>query len=108
VKPRTIERIEVFPTRLPVVKTFQFACGSAGTAGGTAPHVFVRVTDSQGEIGWCKGRSPAAWSYETLETASRSRRPPWIWPDTTCVRDDAGSMDLTGWKPALDRAAQGA
>jgi hypothetical protein len=47
VKPRTIERIAVFPTRLPVIKTFQLASGSAGTAGGTAPHVFVRVTDSQ-------------------------------------------------------------
>jgi hypothetical protein len=48
VNTRTIERVDVFPTRLPVVKTFEFASGSAGTAGGTAPHVFARVTDSQG------------------------------------------------------------
>jgi muconate cycloisomerase len=74
VKPRTIERIEVFPTRLPVVKTFQFASGSAGTAGGTAPHVFVRVTDSQGEIGWGEGRPHAAWSYETLESVTTTIR----------------------------------
>jgi hypothetical protein len=32
-KPRSIERVEVFPVRLPVVKTFQFASGSAGSAG---------------------------------------------------------------------------
>jgi hypothetical protein len=35
-KPRTIEHVDVLPTRLPVVKTFEFAAGSAGTAGGTA------------------------------------------------------------------------
>jgi L-alanine-DL-glutamate epimerase-like enolase superfamily enzyme len=74
VKPRTIERIEVFPVRLPVVKTFQFASGSAGTAGGTAPHVFVRVTDSQGETGWGEGRPHAAWSYETLESVTSTIR----------------------------------
>ena len=73
-KPRTIERIDVFPTRLPVVKTFQFASGSAGTAGGTAPHVFVRVTDSQGECGWGEGRPHAAWSYETLESVTSTIR----------------------------------
>ena len=73
-KPRTIESIDVFPTRLPVVKTFQFASGSAGTAGGTAPHVFVRVTDSQGECGWGEGRPHAAWAYETLESVTSTIR----------------------------------
>src|SRR2546423_15421289 len=73
-KPRAIARIDVYPTRLPVVKTFQFASGSAGTAGGTAPHVFVRVTDSQGGCGWGEGRPPAAWSYETLEAGGATLR----------------------------------
>ena len=71
---RTIERVDVFPTRLPVVKTFEFASGSAGTAGGTAPHVFVRVTDSEGEIGWGEGRPHPAWSYETLESVTTTIR----------------------------------
>jgi L-alanine-DL-glutamate epimerase-like enolase superfamily enzyme len=73
-KPRTIERIEAFPVRLPVLKTFQFASGSAGTAGGTAPHVFVKMTDSQGETGWGEGRPHAAWSYETLESVTTTIR----------------------------------
>src|SRR5689334_7178189 len=73
-KPRTIERVEVFPVRLPVVKTFQFASGSAGTAGGTAPHVFVKLTDSQGEIGWGEGRPHAAWAYETVESVTTTIR----------------------------------
>jgi muconate cycloisomerase len=71
---RSIERIEVFPVQLPVVKTFQFASGSAGTAGGTAPHVFVKVTDSQGETGWGEGRPHAAWAYETLESVTTTIR----------------------------------
>ena len=73
-KPRSIERIDVFPARLPVVKTFQYASGSAGAAGGTAPHVFVRVTDSQGECGWGEGRPHAAWAYETLESVTSTIR----------------------------------
>ena len=44
---RRIENIEVFPVLLPVIETFQFASGSAGAAGGKAPHVFVRITDSE-------------------------------------------------------------
>ncbi|HLZ25360.1 MAG TPA: enolase C-terminal domain-like protein [Ktedonobacterales bacterium] len=73
-KPRTIERVDVFPTRLPVVKTFEFASGLAGTAGGTAPHVFVRVTDNAGEIGWGEGRPHPAWAYETLESVTTTIR----------------------------------
>ncbi len=65
---RTIREIEVFPALLPVLKTFSFASGSAGSAGGTAPHVFVKVTDSEGEVGWGEGRPMPQWSYETLET----------------------------------------
>jgi muconate cycloisomerase len=74
VKQRSIERVEVFPVRLPVTRTFQFASGSAGTAGGTAPHVFVKLTDSQGEVGWGEGRPHAAWAYETLESVTTTIR----------------------------------
>jgi muconate cycloisomerase len=61
VTERTIERVEVFPLRLPVTRTFQFASGSAGT-------------DSQGEIGWGEGRPHAAWAYETLESVTTTIR----------------------------------
>lgn len=71
---RKIERIEVFPVLLPVIETFEFASGSAGKAGGKAPHVFVKVTDSEGEVGWGEGRPVPQWSYETLETVSTTIR----------------------------------
>ncbi|HLZ62933.1 MAG TPA: enolase C-terminal domain-like protein [Ktedonosporobacter sp.] len=71
---RTIQRIEVFPIRLPVIKTFRFASGSAGSVGDSAPFVLVKVTDSEGEIGWGEGRPMPQWSYETIETVTTTIR----------------------------------
>jgi len=71
---RRIETIEVFPVLLPVLETFRFASGSAGAAGGKAPHVFVKVTDSEGEVGWGEGRPVPQWSYETSETVETTIR----------------------------------
>ena len=71
---RRIESIEIFPVLLPVIETFQFASGSAGAAGGDAPHVFVKATDSEGEVGWGEGRPVPQWSYETLETLETTIR----------------------------------
>ena len=45
---------------LPVIETFQFASGSAGTAGGGAPHVFVKVTDTEGRGRLGRGSSRPA------------------------------------------------
>lgn len=73
-RPRTIARVEVFPVRLPMIRSFTFASGSAGAAGGTAPHVFVRLTDSEGAVGWGEGRPVPQWSYETLETIATTIR----------------------------------
>ena len=67
---RTIAQVEVFPVRLPVLAAFQFASGSAGKVGETAPHVYVKVTDSEGLAGWGEGRPVPQWSYETLETVT--------------------------------------
>jgi L-alanine-DL-glutamate epimerase-like enolase superfamily enzyme len=71
---RRIVRVEVFPVRLPVIRTFTFASGTAGAAGGTAPHVFVRVIDSEGLTGWGEGRPVPQWSYETLESVTTTIR----------------------------------
>lgn len=71
---RTIQQVEVFPIRLPVTKTFTFASGSAGAAGETAPFVFVKITDSEGEIGWGAVRPMPSWSYETTESVVTTLR----------------------------------
>lgn len=71
---RTIEKIEVFPVRLPVIKSFTFASGSAGKVGGTAAHAFVKITDSEGAVGWGEGRPLPQWSYETIESVTTTIR----------------------------------
>lgn len=69
-----VERVEVFPVSVPVTKTFTFASGSAGAAGAGAPHVFVRVTGSDGAVGWGEGRPMPGWSYETVESVVTTLR----------------------------------
>jgi muconate cycloisomerase len=64
----SIRELRVFPVRLPVTGSFQFASGSAGAPGETAPLVLVQVLDSEGCHGWGEGRPMPQWSYETLET----------------------------------------
>lgn len=63
-----IDCIDVYPVRLPMIRSFSFASGSAGKKGETAPHVFVKVVDSDGAVGWGEARPVPGWSYETPET----------------------------------------
>lgn len=63
-----IARIEAFRVEIPIIKPFQFATGTVGSVGGTAAHVFVKVTDTDGRVGWGESRPSPGWSYETPET----------------------------------------
>lgn len=71
---RTIQNIEVFTVRLPVTNTFRFSSGSAGRSGDTAPFVLVKLTDSEGEVGWGEGRPMSQWAYETVESVTTTIR----------------------------------
>lgn len=64
---RTIQSIEVLPVRLPITRAFHFSSGSAGEEGETALFVLVKLTDSEGTVGWGEGRPMPQWSYETAE-----------------------------------------
>jgi L-alanine-DL-glutamate epimerase-like enolase superfamily enzyme len=69
VSPRCIiDRVEVFAVGLPIRRGFTFASGTAGRPGQRAGHVFVKLTDRDGRVGWGEGRPLPAWSYETIET----------------------------------------
>ena len=63
-----IERIDVYPLRLPFKREFRIARGSVGSPEAGAPHVYVRVTSDDGTVGWGEGRPSHRWSYETLES----------------------------------------
>ena len=69
-----VEKVDVFPVRLPMLKSFSFASGTAGRISDGAPHVFVKVTDSDGCFGWGEARPVPGWSSETLESVTSSLR----------------------------------
>ncbi len=68
----TIERIEVFALRYPMTGYFKFFTGPHGSAGRAA--VVVKITASDGTVGWGQSVPIAKWSYETLETATVALR----------------------------------
>jgi L-alanine-DL-glutamate epimerase-like enolase superfamily enzyme len=65
-KPVTIERIELFPVRYPTVMYFKFFEGPSGT--GRAA-ILIKITASDGAVGWGESVPVPRWSYETLEGA---------------------------------------
>jgi len=69
-----IDRVEVFPTRLPLAAEFKIARGSVASVAEGAPHVFVRVTADTGAVGWGEARPSPRWSYETPETVATTLR----------------------------------
>lgn len=70
----TLAAVDVYPVHIPLTATFKFASGSAGAAGEGAPHVFVKVTDDAGRVGWGEGRPVPSWSYETLASVTTTLR----------------------------------
>lgn len=63
----TIEKAEVFPVMYPMVGYFKFFTGAHGN--GRAA-VFLKLTASDGTVGWGQAVPIPKWSYETLETAT--------------------------------------
>lgn len=67
-----IDRIDIFPARYPLKGHFKFFTGPHGSAGRAA--IFVKVTGSDGTVGWGQSVPIARWSSETLETATLALR----------------------------------
>jgi L-alanine-DL-glutamate epimerase-like enolase superfamily enzyme len=63
----TIARLETIPLRYPVVGRFKFFEGPPGTPPGR-PAVLVKLTASNGVVGWGQSVPVPTWSYETLES----------------------------------------
>ncbi len=64
-----IARIETFALMYPTVGRFKFFEGPKGRPAGR-PAVLVKVTASDGTVGWGQSVPVPKWSYETLETVS--------------------------------------
>lgn len=67
-KSLTIERIDVYPVRYPTVMRFKFFEGP--TSGGGRPAILIKITASDGTVGWGESVPIPRWSYETLEGAT--------------------------------------
>ena len=65
---RVVKDVQLYSIYLPVTRSFNFSSGTAGKAGEQAPLVFVKITDSEGEVGWGQCRAVVGWSYETHES----------------------------------------
>jgi L-alanine-DL-glutamate epimerase-like enolase superfamily enzyme len=64
----TIDRIEAFPLVYPAKGRFKFFEDSQGKSVGR-PTVVVKITASDGTVGWGQSVPTPKWSYETLESA---------------------------------------
>lgn len=91
----SIERIELFGVRYPMTGYFKFFAGAHGAQGRAA--VIVKMTASDGSVGWGQSVPIAKWSYETLETALLVMReyyaPVLIGRDPTDIEGAHAAMD---------------
>ncbi len=62
------EEIDIYPVGLTYQREFHLSRGTAGSLGEKAPHIFIRVRDSEGVEGWGEARPSRYWSYETPQS----------------------------------------
>ncbi len=67
-----IDRIDLFPFRYPMTGFFKFLSRRRGATGRAA--VIVKITASDGTVGWGQSVPVETWSYETLEAATVALR----------------------------------
>src|SRR5699024_1096056 len=58
------------PLNLPMLQNFSISGGKVGDQSIGAPHVYVRITTTDGIEGWGEARPSHRWSYETIESVT--------------------------------------
>ncbi|MGC8644341.1 MAG: mandelate racemase/muconate lactonizing enzyme family protein [Isosphaeraceae bacterium] len=94
----TIARIETFPIIYPTVGRFKFFEGPKGQPSGR-PAVLVKITASDGTVGWGQSVPTPRWSYETLETVDSTIR-----VHLAPVLIGRDPFDLEGIRDAMEHA----
>ena len=69
-----IERIEVFPVRLPMKAVLTLPRGPSRTLDEGKRIALVKMTDAEGNVGWGEAGPSRRWSAETLESCTTSIR----------------------------------
>lgn len=63
-----INSVEVFPLKIPFIRSFKISRGYVGSRSKPGEHVYLKITTSDGVVGWGEARPMPAWMYETMET----------------------------------------
>jgi hypothetical protein len=63
-----IASVETLPVALPTLADFAVSGGSIARAGAPSVRVLVKVTGSDGTVGWGEATPIPSWTYETLES----------------------------------------
>lgn len=64
----TVASIETFAVAVPFKHSFVLGSGRAGDPQHPGDVLFVKITASDGTVGWGEQRAVPSWSYETIET----------------------------------------
>lgn len=92
-----VESVEVFPITYPMVGRFKFFEDPQGDLTGRASAI-VKVTASDGTVGWGESLPIPKWSYETLESVTSTLR-----GYLTPALEEHPVFDLEGAHAAMDR-----
>lgn len=63
-----IKEVEAISLKIPYVRPFKISRGYVGAPGKPGDHVYVKITTSDGEVGWGEARPMPSWMYETPES----------------------------------------
>lgn len=63
-----ITDIDVFALNLPISQNFSISGGLVGNKHEGSPHVYVKISTTDGTEGWGEARPSHRWSYETIES----------------------------------------
>ncbi|HEY9290390.1 MAG TPA: enolase C-terminal domain-like protein [Microlunatus sp.] len=64
----TVDRVEAFCVPVPFRHRFVLGSGAVGDREHTGDVIFVKITTTDGVVGWGEQRALPSWSYETAET----------------------------------------
>ncbi|HDH07092.1 MAG TPA: hypothetical protein ENF87_01860 [Thermoproteales archaeon] len=60
-----INNVEVFYLKIPFKRPFKISTGTVGAPGKPGDHIYLKITTSDGLVGWGEVRPAPTWMYET-------------------------------------------
>lgn len=67
-----ITEVEPIPLKIPYVRPLTLSRGAAGKPGEPGDAIYLKITTSDGYVGWGEARPMPTWMYETMESVYTS------------------------------------